>query len=180
MAVLQERIMGLPVWGWGLIILGGIAVAVWVLPKLGLGGIGGATGGTTGQTTSGGISDPNIDPVTGVPYSVEEAINPATGLPAYYGAGAGGTLTTTNAPPPPPVQNNNPNPSGQGGFSPGPCGEANPPPGFRCVNGHLQWVGVPGGGIKGQPIILHPMGTPNVGAPIGSPTAAAPVVRRMQ
>lgn len=92
LSFLTQKLGGLPVWAWGLLVAG-TGVAVWFfIRKQG----GGATLGSSQQP-----NDPNIDPNTGVPYSIEEAINPATGLPAYYG---GPGVDPNIAPTPPPTQ----------------------------------------------------------------------------
>ena len=83
MTFLQGTISGIPVWVW--IIAGGAVVVgiVWWMRRQQSGTTG---SGVLGQnTTATATPDPNIDPYTGVPYSIEEATNPATGLPAYYG-----------------------------------------------------------------------------------------------
>jgi hypothetical protein len=78
---------GLPIWVWLLIVGGGLLLAFVILPRF--------TGksGSSSSSATGTANDPNIDPNTGVPYNIESQINPATGLPAYYGVGnAGGTM----------------------------------------------------------------------------------------
>lgn len=93
MNFLSQSFGGMPLWIWGVILAGGIALAYFG-PKL--------LGGLTGSSNQGGSSQAtlpsNIDPVTGVPYSVEESINPGTGLPAYYGTGP--STGTTSGPTP--------------------------------------------------------------------------------
>ena len=111
------------------IIGGGIALAVF-LPKL----IGNFTGNSSssGQSNTTGATvnqlPSTIDPLTGVPYSVEETIDPATGLPAYYSQGAPDTNFSPK--PPPPAQQGNPipGPPTPTPQPPGPTGHPNPPP----------------------------------------------------
>lgn len=93
---LQARLGPLPLWGWLVagVALGGAALLFWKRQK-------GTSGGTTlGQSQQSG-PQPNynyssLDPLTGVPYSVESQVNPNTGLPNYYN-------TQTPSPTPNPV-----------------------------------------------------------------------------
>lgn len=95
------------------IVAGGAVLAFFVLPKVFPGLFG---GGTTSQTasntgtpsadTSGQalqgyantLSQAGIDPLTGVPFSIEGATNPNTGLPNYYNSSTGTTPPTTGTP----------------------------------------------------------------------------------
>lgn len=83
----------LPPWGWVAVIGGGVLVA-FVLPKF----LGNQSVHSSDQTspdagTANAGLPSTIDPLTGVPYDIESQVNPATGLPAYYGAG----LTNSNS-----------------------------------------------------------------------------------
>ena len=89
MNILQTTVFGIPVWMIGLVV-GGVVLFLVIRSR------NSSSTGALGQNTSTAAPDPNIDPLTGVPYSVEEATNPATGLPAYYG----GPGTDGNPPPP--------------------------------------------------------------------------------
>jgi hypothetical protein len=80
----------LPNWGWLVAIVVGGGVAWYFMRQSGSTSQTGSSNGTANA----GLPD-TIDPLTGVPYAVEQAINPNTGLPAYYG-GAGVTNTGTN------------------------------------------------------------------------------------
>ena len=82
--ILARNELGLPLWAWVLAGGGAILVVIYLKKRQ----------GTTDQnvTGGGGIAPvpATIDPYTSVPYSIESAINPATGLPAYYGVGSSG------------------------------------------------------------------------------------------
>lgn len=127
---LNRPLFGLPIWIWLLVVAGGILVAKFIIPKI-TGTSSSTSGGTSSDSlgsgvTSGGVaSQPALDqstydPNTGIPLSVENAINPATGLPNYNnlvglqnttssiassqgnpttGGGTGTTTTTTTTPP---------------------------------------------------------------------------------
>lgn len=93
---LSRTFGGIPPW----LIVGGVvvivgAVVLWprISGALGLGGSAGGGSGTPIDPTAGG----QIDPYTGVPYTIESQINPATGLPAYYGTGSGGVESGTGS-----------------------------------------------------------------------------------
>lgn len=84
--ILARNELGLPMWAW--VLAGGGAILVVIYLKR-------RQGASSDQSVTGGPSGSNvpstIDPYTGVPYSIESAVNPATGLPAYYGTGSSGT-----------------------------------------------------------------------------------------
>ena len=84
LSFLEGRIGGFPVWVWGLIVVGGGLALAWVIRRGTGAKASSVTGGTLGQASI-APTDPNIDPYTGVPYTIESQINPSTGLPAYYG-----------------------------------------------------------------------------------------------
>lgn len=93
---LSRDIGGLPAWAWGLIVGGGALGLVIFLRRQQ-----GGPGSTLGQNnqaptdpTYGGV----IDPFTGVPYSIESQVNPATGLPNYYNPDPAPTPTPTPTP----------------------------------------------------------------------------------
>lgn len=81
--MLTRPVMGMPLWVWVIVVAGGVILAIYIRRNVGSS----SASGSLGQNAAGqqSVTDPNIDPYTGVPYSIEEAINPATGLPAYYG-----------------------------------------------------------------------------------------------
>lgn len=80
MNFLNRPLLGLPLWIWLLVVLGGVLIAVPLIKKFTGGGSSNSLG--SGQTTT-TTPDANIDPNTGIPYAVETATNPATGLPNY-------------------------------------------------------------------------------------------------
>lgn len=90
---LQALFKKIPAWGW-VAVAGGVIVVAFVLPRF----IGNQSVHSADQTAT-DAGTPNaglpssIDPLTGVPYDIESQVNPATGLPAYYGAG----LTNSNS-----------------------------------------------------------------------------------
>jgi len=87
--ILSAHLGPVPVW---LIIAGGaVAIAIFAPKLLANFGGGSSTGSTSAAAGTTATADPNIDPVTGVPYTVEETTNPANGLPLY---------TSYNPPPP--------------------------------------------------------------------------------
>ena len=89
----------IPWWGWLIAAVGagGLVYVFWKWHSS-------SSGATLGQSSSPGTSLPaELDPLTGVPYQVEEAINPATGLPNYY-----------NQSPPPPSSPPPPTPDATG------------------------------------------------------------------
>lgn len=93
--ILKRPIGGLPAWAWLGIVGGGAILLVWYLRKnSSSSGSAGALGQSSSQNvdaTYGG----QIDPYTGVPYSIESQTNPNTGLPAYYGGQGVDTTSTT-------------------------------------------------------------------------------------
>lgn len=97
---LKRPIFGLP--GWvvvGVVLIGGIGLFLFIRKSQG-----NSNASTLGQNPTGPAPDlSQIDPYTGVPYSIEGQTNPATGLPAYYG----GPGVDQNPPP-----TTNPGPSG--------------------------------------------------------------------
>ena len=107
-----RQVFGFPVWLWGGIIVVGVGLALYMRKRQQ--NASNQTGTGTQTTTSGAANLPDtIDPLTGVPYNIESAINPQTGLPAYYGTGNSSPVSS------------NPGPSG-GPVSSGSTG--NPPP----------------------------------------------------
>ena len=127
---LSQKTAGLPNWGWMLAIVLGVAGAYFIPKMLNKGTNASASdSGNPSGTANAGLPD-SIDPITGIPYSVEEATNPATGLPAYYGAGvgytgSGATVGTTIGGILPPVTNP---PSPQPGLPPPPPPSPTPSP----------------------------------------------------
>lgn len=144
---MSAEFAGLPVWVW-LLIVGGVGVAVFLVPKL-MGG----SGNTSAATDQGSAAANNgmaIDPSTGLPYAVEGSV----GYPQGAISGQGGQtsdMTQTNAllqqlialesqntPPPGQTTGGSGAPGGSSG-SGGSSGGTNPPP-----------IIAPGpGGVKG-------------------------------
>jgi hypothetical protein len=120
-----------------------------------------SSGGNQGLGNNGTPPDPRIDPTTGVPWDIENQINPNTGLPNYYGgpgidtganAGASGSGGPINEIPPGPTGPASPYPGSPGPI--GPTGPASPYPGSP-VPGVIQLHGY----RPGDPV-------PAAGAPI--------------
>lgn len=85
----QHSIPGIDLPNWVVIV--GVVAAVgiaWYIRNRVSGGQSTSAGATS--TTGSGLPS-QIDPVTGVPYSIEGAINPQTGVPFYYTQGQGQT-----------------------------------------------------------------------------------------
>ena len=126
--LLTKSIGGLPAWAWALIVGGGgIALFLFIRHQRGGGGASGALGQNSNASAP-AIDTSQIDPYTGVPYSIEGATNPATGLPAYYG-GPGvdqGTQNPAQAPSPTPTPT--PSPSPTPSPAPAPTPAPTPPP----------------------------------------------------
>lgn len=80
---LSKDLGGIPVWAWGLIV-GGAGVGLFLFIRSQQSSSSGSTLGSSGGN-NGSIDTSQIDPNTGIPYTIESDINPATGLPAYYG-----------------------------------------------------------------------------------------------
>lgn len=88
----DKGVGGVPNWAWAVAIAVGVGAAYFI-PKL-------STGQTQNQQATAAQAanqlPSTIDPLTGVPYDIESQINPATGLPAYYGGP--GVQPTSNQP----------------------------------------------------------------------------------
>lgn len=112
-SALGSKIGGVPTWI--LVVGGGVALALFA-PKLlskFTGGGSSAQGGPTDNTGTPGVSNnlpDTIDPITGIPYAVEEAIDPNTGLPVYMTLYNGGSITQAPNPNPIPTPASNPSP----------------------------------------------------------------------
>lgn len=97
MQFLMRKIGPLPTWAYiGIVVVGGVVFYIWWRHY---------TGSSSSSQTPAATNplnptnDPNIDPNTGVPYALEEAINPATGQPYYYSNPYGNPTSTTSNPP---------------------------------------------------------------------------------
>lgn len=106
MEILQQRILGMPLWVIAIVVGGaGIGLA-YVLKK--------NSGSTSGAQTLGQSAQPvpsEIDPYTGVPYNIESQPNPNNnGLPAYYGGPGVDSPVTPTPTDPGPVAHPGPNP----------------------------------------------------------------------
>lgn len=104
MRFLTRKIGFLPVWAYAVIVvIGGVVFYIWFKNYQ----ANKNTANTVAQSTSGvaganqnynplnPTGDPNIDPNTGVPYQLEEAVNPQTGAPYYYSPPQSGPVTTS-------------------------------------------------------------------------------------
>lgn len=90
--LLYGRVFGLPVWVVGLVVIGGGIAAYFLFFRH----RSSSSSGTLGQSTQPPIDTSQIDPITGVPWTVEEQTNPNTGLPNYYNnTGNNGTTGPT-------------------------------------------------------------------------------------
>lgn len=146
-----------PVPVWMIVGAGGIGLALFA-PKLlskFTGGGNSAQGGPTDNTGTPGVSNnlpDTIDPITGIPYAVEEAIDPNTGLPVYmdlyYGTGIS-TPPSPNPTPTPPPAAPFPQPGGTGAGS-GSVPPGGVPPGIPPAAPFGQ--GVAGAGVSGPPV----------------------------
>ena len=175
MEFLQRQIGPFPVWAWGLIVIGGAIVGYIIIKKYtsSTAQNGANTGGSTlGGNPSGQGGSPSlpseIDPLTGVPYTVEEQVDPNTGIPFYY------TYPNGSAPP-------SPVPAPQGGpVAPpsGPSGPAQPvsgppsPSPLPLDPGRMP--AQPVGGVPGTPAGGRMPAQPVNGRP-GPPVPAQPV-----
>jgi len=124
--LLTGKLFGIP--NWLLILGGGIGLAFIVPRFLGKSGANKDNAGLGNSPGTGGsaTTDPNLDPLTGVPWSVENAIDPETGLPYYatlFGPKANAGNAGVGGPPPPPPPPGS-GPTGEGGSGGVP---ANPP-----------------------------------------------------
>lgn len=192
---LRRPIAGMPAWVWLIVVVGGgVAVAIFIRRQ----GSSNSQSGTLGSNP-GGQQAPGdysqIDPYTGVPYTIESQINPNTGLPAYYGGpgvdnnNAGSQISgppapPSGTPPPPPPSGTPPTPpvpgvttgaTSAGSVLPGGSGGRGrmppvaPPPGSH--GGPIPPTGVPGG--HGRPI--PPIGVGGAAAMEQQPTAYWPI-----
>lgn len=77
-----------PVWVWGVGVALGLGVVWYVRTRSSASSSNSGGPGTLGSTPSGQqmpqYDYSGIDPFTGVPYTIEEQVNPNTGLPNYY------------------------------------------------------------------------------------------------
>ena len=105
---LTQMIGPFPLWAWLGIGAAGVAVALFLRGRSSSSGGASALGSSAASQSS--VDTSQLDPYTGVPYSIESATNPATGLPAYYGSGQ--TVDTTgNGQPIPPAPKPTPTPT---------------------------------------------------------------------
>lgn len=127
MDFLMQQIGPFPLIVWAGIVVGGALLAWWLSRRL----------GGQSRTPSAPAENPNIDSSTGLPYTVENATDPNTGLPVY----------TLYNPPPQPINNQPPIggcPTGQA-WMPSPDG---------------TWHCAPLGLSSGPPSTGGPLGTP--------------------
>lgn len=89
----------LPNWAWGLVIVGGVAVAYFIPKFFGRQGTGSQTAGNTGTSDQSGLGLA-IDPTTGLPFAVEGLV-PSGGTTG--GTGGGGATPQPPVPPVPPT-----------------------------------------------------------------------------
>lgn len=145
--LLNARILGMPAWLVGGVVIGGGLALAWYIRR-GRGSGSGALG--QNSAASAAPADPNIDPNTGVPYSVEEATNPATGLPAYYGTP--GLDGSGQQPPTPPAPGPGPGPTPGTGINPPPGpGPVNPGPFVHPIGPEPGPTRIPSGPIPTAP-----------------------------
>lgn len=126
--LLSRDIGGLPAWAWGLIVLGGgIGLFFFIRRQSGSSG---STSGALGQNSSSAAAPDmsQIDPNTGIPYSIESQTNPATGLPAYYGGPGVDQSLPTNSPVPDPAPTPTPTPTPSPTPTPAPTPTPTPSP----------------------------------------------------
>ena len=129
-SLLTKNMGGLPAWAWALLVGGG-GLALFLFIRRQRGGGGGGQSGALGANAAGQqqpIDTSQLDPYTGVPYSIEGATNPATGLPAYYGGPGVDQTTPPTSPPTPPTQPPTQQPSPTPTPAPAPAPTPTPPP----------------------------------------------------